>query len=149
MVWKHGKIRLWCSSRVGMFCAFTAWLFVKQTVEGINCHAHADKMYLIMNGCYLVWFQSRIHVQDIMWTPIPFNQYLSPVTQLVPYTQMHSQCGTGLQELILQNLWHWVIFCLIRLTVLQCVTSTEGNNDPHATPTSGKLMGLLKWIQVP
>jgi hypothetical protein len=36
------------------------YLFVKRTVEGINCHAHVDKMYPIMNGCYLVQFQSRI-----------------------------------------------------------------------------------------
>jgi hypothetical protein len=43
-------------------------------------------------------------LQDTMQTPIPSNQYLLPVAQLVPYTQMHSQRGTGLQELILQNL---------------------------------------------
>ena len=57
-------------------------------------------------------------LQDIMQTPIPSNQYLLPVAQLVPYTQMHLQCGTGLQELILQNLQHKEIFCLLHLTVL-------------------------------
>jgi hypothetical protein len=41
---------------------------------------------------------------DIMWTPIPSNQYILPVAQLVPYTQKSLQCGTGLQELIQQNL---------------------------------------------
>jgi hypothetical protein len=38
-----------------------------------------------------------------MWTPIPSNHYLLPVAKLVPYTKMHLQCSTGLQELILQN----------------------------------------------
>jgi hypothetical protein len=47
-----------------------------------------------------------------MWTPIPSNQYLLPVAQLVPYIQMCSQCGTGLQELIQQNLQHKEAFCL-------------------------------------
>jgi hypothetical protein len=45
----------------------------------------------------------RYPLQDIMWTPIPSNQYLLLVAQLVLYTQMYLQCGTGLQELILQN----------------------------------------------
>jgi hypothetical protein len=40
---------------------------------------------------------------DIMQTPIPSNQYLLPVTQVVLYTQMYPQSGTGLQELIQQN----------------------------------------------
>jgi hypothetical protein len=57
-------------------------------------------------------------LQDIMWTPVPSNQYLLPVTQLVPYTQRSSQCGTELQELIHQNLQHKEPFCLLHLTVL-------------------------------
>jgi hypothetical protein len=43
-------------------------------------------------------------MQDIIQTPIPSNQYLLLVAQLVLYTQTHTQCGAGLQELILQNL---------------------------------------------
>jgi hypothetical protein len=43
-------------------------------------------------------------IQDIIQTPIPSNQYLLLVAQLVLYTQTHTLCGAGLQELILQNL---------------------------------------------
>jgi hypothetical protein len=66
-------------------------------------------------------------LQDIMQTPIHSNQYLLPVAQLVQYTPMHSQCGTGLHELIPQNLQHKEIFHLLCLTVLQCLNSMEDN----------------------
>jgi hypothetical protein len=49
------------------------------------------------------------------------------------------QFCTGLQELILQNLQHKEIFHLLRLTILWCLTSMEGNNNPPATPTSGNI----------
>jgi hypothetical protein len=78
-------------------------------------------------------------LQDIMWTTIPSNQYLLPVAQLVPYTQLYSQCGTGLQELIQQNLQHTEIFCLLCLTILWCLNSKEGNNKPPTTQTSGDI----------
>jgi hypothetical protein len=73
-------------------------------------------------------------LQDTTWTPIPSNQYLLPVAHLVPYTKMLSQCGPGLQELILQNFQHKEIFCLLHLTVLQCLDDTEGNNDLDPSP---------------
>jgi hypothetical protein len=66
-------------------------------------------------------------LQHIMQTPIHSNQYLLPVAQLVQYTPMHSQCGTGLHELIPQNLQHKEIFHLLCLTVLQCLNSMEDN----------------------
>jgi hypothetical protein len=41
-----------------------------------------------------VWKHCNINLwtslQDFMWTPIPSNQNLLPVTQLVLYTQMYS-----------------------------------------------------------
>jgi hypothetical protein len=41
-----------------------------------------------------VWKHHGIHLwsplQDLMWTPIPSNQNLLLVTQLVPYMQMYS-----------------------------------------------------------
>jgi hypothetical protein len=52
------------------------------------------------------------------------NQYLLPVTQLVPYTYIHTYihthnvAGTELQELIQQNSQHKETFCLLLLTVL-------------------------------
>ena len=78
-------------------------------------------------------------LQDIMWTPILSNQYLLPVAQLVPYTQMYSQCGTGLQELIQQNLQHKETLCLLHLTVLWCLNSMEANNDSPTIQTSGDI----------
>jgi hypothetical protein len=63
-------LQLWCGSMEKSDCdAQAVWacfvlslhdyLFVKRTVEGINCHAHVDKMYPIMNECYLVQFASE------------------------------------------------------------------------------------------
>jgi hypothetical protein len=37
------------------------------------------------------------------------------------YIHTYSQCGTGLQELIQQNLQHKETLCLLHLTVLQCL----------------------------
>jgi hypothetical protein len=37
-------------------------------------------------------------LQDTMWTPIPSNQYLLLVAQLVLYTKMHLQCSMGFQS---------------------------------------------------
>jgi hypothetical protein len=48
-----------------------------------------------------------------MQTPIPANQNPLLVTQFVPYTQMYLQCGTGLQELIQQDLQQKETFSLI------------------------------------
>jgi hypothetical protein len=71
---------------------------------------------------FQVWKHRRVTLwsplQDIMQTPIPSNQYLLPVTQLVPYTQTYSQSGTGVQELIQQNLQHKEALSLIHLSVL-------------------------------
>jgi hypothetical protein len=43
----------------------------------------------------------------------------------------------GIPELILQNLQHKEIFCLLCLTVIQCLNSTEGNNDPSTAQAKG------------
>jgi hypothetical protein len=76
-------------------------------------------------------------LQDIMWTPILSNQYLLPVAQLVPYTQMYSQCGKGLQEPIQQNSQHKETLRLLHLTVLQCLNSMENHNNSPAIQTNG------------
>jgi hypothetical protein len=58
-------------------------------------------------------------LQDLMQTPIPSNQNLLPVAQLVPYTQMYSKCGSGLQELIQQNLQQKEAFNPFTMTGVQ------------------------------
>jgi hypothetical protein len=78
-------------------------------------------------------------LQDIMQTPILSNQYLLLVAQLVPYTQMYSQCGTGLQEPIQQNSQHKETLCLLHLTVLQCLNSMENHNNSPAIQTNGDI----------
>jgi hypothetical protein len=69
-----------------------------------------------------VWKHHGINLwsplQDLMQTPIPSNQNLLPVAQLLLYMQMYSQCGTGLQELIQQDLQQKETLCLLCLSVL-------------------------------
>ncbi len=74
-----------------------------------------------------------------MWTPIPSNQNLLPVTQLVLYMQMYSQCGTRLKELIQQNLQHKEAYHLLHLNLLWCWNSMEANNDWPTIQTNGDI----------
>jgi hypothetical protein len=60
-----------------------------------------------------------------MWTPIPSNKNLLPVTLLVLYMQMYSQSGTGLQEIIQQNSQHKEVYHLLPLLFFNVGTARK------------------------
>jgi hypothetical protein len=93
-----------------------------ETRSEINLLSPIEEVLHIWKHCDITLWSP---LQDILWTPILYNQYLLLVAQLVPYTQTYSQCGTGLQELIQKNLQHMETLCLLCLSVLQCLNSTE------------------------
>jgi hypothetical protein len=100
----------------------TEELFQEQD-EKENVEAESKIMLLSpIEEVLQVWKHCGVNLwsplQDLMQTPIPSNQNFLTVAQLVLYTQTNSQYGTGLQELIEQNLQYKQAYCLLCLSVL-------------------------------
>jgi hypothetical protein len=93
----------------------TKELFEEQD-EKENVEARSKIMLLSpIEEVFQVWKHLDVTLwsplQDIMWTPIPSNQYLLPVTQLVPYTQQAQ--SHEVQSHVALFVLHF-IFCFVK-----------------------------------
>jgi hypothetical protein len=93
----------------------TKELFEEQD-EKENVEARSKIMLLSpIEEVFQVWKHLDVTLwsplQDIMWTPVPSNQYLLPVTQLVPYTQQAQ--SHEVQSHVALFVLHF-IFCFVK-----------------------------------